>query len=78
MRPFMEKLKHFKNMDLINNGIDHLINEGIIELVNLADIRGSDLIDSIVLFDEAQNASPFQIRTLGTRLGEKVEVDRTW
>jgi PhoH-like ATPase len=70
MRPFVEKIKNFNKDQIIDFSLDRLMEEGIVELINIADIRGSDLVDSIVIFDEAQNASPFQLRTLGTRLGE--------
>ena len=72
MRPFLEKLKMFINEDYLakENGLNKLMDEGVIEMMNMADVRGSDLSDSIVIFDEAQNANPFQMRTVGTRLGE--------
>jgi len=46
----------------------------VIELMNLADVRGADITNSFVIFDEAQNANPFQMRTLGTRLGENTKL----
>ncbi len=72
MRPFLEKLQKFSGSDILDmdSGYQKLLDNGVIEMMNLADIRGSDLSGAIVLFDEAQNANPFQMRTLGTRLGE--------
>jgi PhoH-like ATPase len=70
MRPFVEKLKQFTNDTDTEEGYKKLIDSGVIELLNLADIRGADMANSFVIFDEAQNANPFQMRTLGTRLGE--------
>ncbi len=76
MRPFIEKLRHFTNDDASEPeaGYHKLLESGLIELVNLADVRGADLSNSFVVFDEAQNANPFQMRTLGTRLGEDTKL----
>lgn len=70
MRPFVDKLRQFTNDIESEEGYRKLLDSGVIEILNLADIRGSDLANSFVIFDEAQNANPFQMRTLGTRLGE--------
>ncbi len=73
MRPFVEKLRLFSK-EGTEEGYKKLIDSGVIELLNLADIRGADLANSFVIFDEAQNANPFQMRTLGTRLGEDTKL----
>lgn len=72
MRPFTEKLQKFVDADLLDRdqGYQKLLDSGVLEMMNLADIRGADFSGSVVIFDEAQNANPFQMRTLGTRLGE--------
>jgi PhoH-like ATPase len=76
MRPFIEKLRQFSEEDTLNNeaGYQKLLDSGIVELINLADVRGADLSGSFIIFDEAQNANPFQMRTLGTRLGENTKL----
>jgi PhoH-like ATPase len=76
MRPFIEKLRQFSSNDDSSDeaGYQKLLDSGMIELINLADVRGADLADAIVIFDEAQNANPFQMRTLGTRLGENTKL----
>jgi len=76
MRPFIEKLRQFSEKEniLSDDGYNRLLDTGVIELINLADVRGADLANSIVIFDEAQNANPFQMRTLGTRLGEDTKL----
>ncbi len=76
MRPFIEKLRQFSDEDFMTSetGYQKLLDSGIVELINLADVRGADLSGSIIIFDEAQNANPFQIRTLGTRLGENTKL----
>jgi phosphate starvation-inducible protein PhoH and related proteins len=52
----MEKFQQYKEM-------------GIIEVVPLAYMRGRTLNDSFILLDEAQNASPEQMKMFLTRLG---------
>lgn len=76
MRPFIEKLRQFSEKEnlLADDGYNRLLDSGVIELINLADVRGADLANSIVIFDEAQNANPFQMRTLGTRVGEDTKL----
>ena len=76
MRPFVEKLRQFSNDDGVSDeaGYQKLLDSGIVELINLADVRGADLSGSFIIFDEAQNANPFQMRTLGTRLGENTKL----
>lgn len=74
MRPFVEKLRQFTQDIDTEEGYKKLLDSGVIEMLNLADIRGADLANSFVIFDEAQNANPFQMRTLGTRLGEDAKL----
>lgn len=74
MRPFIDKLRQFTNTNDTEEGWKKLLDSGVIEMMNLADVRGADLANSFVIFDEAQNANPFQMRTLGTRLGEDTKL----
>lgn len=74
MRPFIDKLKQFTNTADTEEGWKRLLDSGVIEMLNLADVRGADLANAFVIFDEAQNANPFQMRTLGTRLGESTKL----
>jgi len=74
MRPFMEKLRQFTSNADTEEGYKKLLDSGVIEFLNLADVRGADLANAFVIFDEAQNANPFQMRTLGTRLGEDTKL----
>jgi len=74
MRPFIDKLKQFTNTTDTEEGWRRLLDSGVIEMLNLADVRGADLANAFVIFDEAQNANPFQMRTLGTRLGEDTKL----
>jgi phosphate starvation-inducible PhoH-like protein len=43
---------------------------GAIQVIPLAYMRGLTLTDSIVVLDEAQNATPSQIKTFVTRIGQ--------
>jgi len=74
MRPFVDKLRLFSSDADPESGYNKLLDSGVIEILNLADIRGADLSNAFVIFDEAQNANPFQMRTLGTRLGEDTKL----
>tara|TARA_Y100000356_G_C11133764_1_gene221509 strand:- start:206 stop:670 length:465 start_codon:yes stop_codon:yes gene_type:complete len=43
---------------------------GVVNVIPLAYMRGLTLTDSIVVLDEAQNATPSQIKTFLTRIGQ--------
>jgi phosphate starvation-inducible PhoH-like protein len=47
----------------------HYMDIGVIEVVPLAYMRGRTLNDSFIILDEAQNASPEQMKMFLTRLG---------
>ncbi|MCP4446468.1 MAG: PhoH family protein [Myxococcales bacterium] len=60
--------------DALNEMLDHerarkLLDKGVIEVAPLAFMRGRTLNDSFVIFDEAQNSTPEQMKMLLTRLG---------
>lgn len=60
--------------DALNDMLDFerarkLIDKGVIEVAPLAFMRGRTLNDSFVIFDEAQNSTPEQMKMLLTRLG---------
>ncbi len=60
--------------DALGEMLDHervrkLIDRGVIEVAPLAFMRGRTLNDSFVIFDEAQNSTPEQMKMLLTRLG---------
>ena len=54
--------------------IQKKIEEGIIEIAPLAFMRGRTLKDSFVILDEAQNASPLQLKTLITRISDDTKL----
>jgi len=49
---------------------DYLLSKKIIEPVLLEDIRGRSLNECLIIFDEAQNSLPEQIKTVISRVGE--------
>tara|TARA_R110002096_G_scaffold44526_8_gene120209 strand:- start:14927 stop:15985 length:1059 start_codon:yes stop_codon:yes gene_type:complete len=60
--------------DALNEMLDYerarkLLDKGVIEVAPLAFMRGRTLNDSFVIFDEAQNSTPEQMKMLLTRLG---------
>ncbi|MCH4184336.1 MAG: PhoH family protein [Eggerthellaceae bacterium] len=65
IRPLYDAL--FDMMD--NNHVAQLVEDGVIEIVPLAFMRGRTLNDSFIILDEAQNTSPEQMKMFLTRLG---------
>ena len=65
VRPLFDVLKEFYSVKDIN----YLLEEQIIEIVPLAFCRGRNFKNSFVILDEAQNATPSQIKMLMTRIG---------
>jgi len=65
LRPLYDALYEMLNIEKFQKYRDM----GIIEVVPLAYMRGRTLNDSFILLDEAQNASPEQMKMFLTRLG---------
>ena len=61
----------YYNMEQIigKQRLDVLKKAGVIQVIPLAYMRGLTLTDSVVVLDEAQNATPAQIKTFLTRIG---------
>jgi len=61
----------YYNMEQIigKQRLDVLKKAGAIQVIPLAYMRGLTLTDSVVVLDEAQNATPAQIKTFVTRIG---------
>ena len=55
---------------LYSDKISKLIDRGKIEIAPLAFMRGRTLAHSYIILDEAQNASPMQMKMFLTRLGK--------
>ena len=54
--------------------IDEIIENGTVEIVPVAFMRGRTFLDSFIIVDEAQNLSPHEIKTIVTRVGEGTKV----
>ena len=69
--PFM--MSFYYNMEQIigKNRLEVLKNDGVIQVIPLAFMRGLTLTDKIVILDETQNATPEQIKMFVTRIGER-------
>ena len=53
---------------------EYLMDKKIIDAMLLEDIRGRSLNESLIIFDEAQNASPDQVKTVLSRVGENSRI----
>jgi len=67
--PFM--MSFYYNMEQIigKQRLDVLRSSGVVTVIPLAYMRGLTLTNSIVVLDEAQNATPAQLKTFLTRIG---------
>lgn len=66
VRPLFDVIKEFYSM----KEIEYMLKEQIIEITPLAFCRGRNFKYSWIILDEAQNATPSQIKMLLTRIGE--------
>tara|TARA_A100001515_G_C4577122_1_gene211754 strand:+ start:509 stop:1339 length:831 start_codon:yes stop_codon:yes gene_type:complete len=67
--PYMMSLYYNMEQIIGKQRLDVLKKAGVIQVIPLAYMRGLTLTDSIVVLDEAQNATPAQIKTFLTRIG---------
>lgn len=65
VRPLLDVLKEFYSM----KEIEYMIDEQIIEITPLAFCRGRNFKNAWIILDEAQNATPSQLKMLMTRIG---------
>jgi phosphate starvation-inducible PhoH-like protein len=65
LRPLYDAL-----FDVLGEQAGRLMEQGIIEVAPLAFMRGRTLTRAFVILDEAQNATPAQMKMVLTRLGE--------
>ena len=68
--PYMMSLYYNMEQIIGKQRLDVLKKAGAIQVIPLAYMRGLTLTDSIVVLDEAQNATPSQIKTFVTRIGQ--------
>ena len=67
--PYMMSLYYNMEQIIGKHRLDVLKKAGAIQVIPLAYMRGLTLTDSVVVLDEAQNATPAQIKTFVTRIG---------
>ena len=67
--PYMMSLYYNMEQIIGKQRLEVLKKAGAIQVIPLAYMRGLTLTDSIVVLDEAQNATPSQIKTFLTRIG---------
>ncbi len=73
MSPIMDNFRHaFKDKDL--SYFETMMNKGTIEIAPLSYMRGRTFSDTILIFDEAQNATIHEIKTVVTRMGENSKI----
>jgi len=53
---------------------EYLTSKGIIESMMLEDVRGRSFNECLIIFDEAQNSTPDQIKTVLSRVGENSKI----
>ena len=68
--PYMMSLYYNMEQIIGKQRLDVLKKAGVVQVIPLAYMRGLTLTDSIVVLDEAQNATPAQIKTFVTRIGQ--------
>jgi phosphate starvation-inducible PhoH-like protein len=66
LRPIYDALADFMDSRMLERGMQ----TGMIEVAPLAFMRGRTLSSACILLDEAQNATPMQMKMFLTRLGE--------
>jgi phosphate starvation-inducible PhoH-like protein len=69
INPYLMPLYDALSDMMEDNQVKHLIEDGAIEIVPLAYMRGRTLSDSFIILDEAQNATREQMKMFLTRLG---------
>jgi phosphate starvation-inducible protein PhoH and related proteins len=66
VRPLFDVLREFYN----TKELEYMVEEQVIEVTPLAFCRGRNFKNSWIILDEAQNATPSQMKMLMTRIGE--------
>jgi phosphate starvation-inducible protein PhoH and related proteins len=69
INPYLMPLYDALSDMMETNDVRHLMDEGTIEIVPLAYMRGRTLSDAFIILDEAQNATREQMKMFLTRLG---------
>ena len=67
--PYMMSIYYNMEQIIGKARLEVLKRAGVVQVIPLAYMRGLTLTDSVVVLDEAQNATPAQIKTFLTRIG---------
>ncbi len=70
LEPYIYSTKYILEKIIGKQKIEHLFSKGKIEIMALAFMRGVNIDNAILIFEEAQNCTPRQMKTLLTRIGE--------
>jgi phosphate starvation-inducible protein PhoH and related proteins len=70
MDPWLAPIYHNLHMLYSKDKIQKLLDDGIIEIVPFAFLRGRTFVDAFVIVDEAQNVTHSQMETVIGRLGK--------
>ena len=70
LRPITDILRDFYSV----SDIEHMLAEEIIEFASLGLIRGRTFRNTWLILDESQNATPIQLKSLLTRIGENTKI----
>ncbi|QTQ13753.1 PhoH family protein [Treponema parvum] len=74
INPYLRPLFDAMTFVLPRETVRRLTESGVIEMAPLAYMRGRTLSDSVIILDEAQNASCAQMKMFLTRMGENSKV----
>ena len=73
MSPIMDNFRHaFKDKDL--GYFEVMLKQGTLEIAPLSYMRGRTFSNTFLIFDEAQNATIHEIKTVVTRIGENSKI----
>ena len=73
MSPIMDNFRHaFKDKDL--GYFEMMMKKGSLEIAPLSYMRGRTFSNTFLIFDEAQNATIHEIKTVVTRIGENSKI----
>jgi phosphate starvation-inducible protein PhoH and related proteins len=72
--PYIQAFRSVMNERLGKSSVDYMLKHGKIEAIPLAYMRGLTFKNAFVIMDEAQNATPAQMKLFLTRIGNNATV----
>lgn len=70
LEPYIYSYTYLFEKLLGQRKMQKLIDQGVVKIMALAYLRGVNIEDSVLLFDEAQNCTKRQMKTILTRIGD--------